>query len=77
MARAHKKTATNLSLRPELVRRAKQLKLNLSQILEDALKDEIRKAERAAWLAENQDAIDSYNQGIAKRGVFSDGRRRF
>lgn len=43
-----RKTATNLSLRADLVQRARELKLNLSAVLEDALERAVREAERAA-----------------------------
>lgn len=72
-----RKTPTNLSLRADLVRRAKQLELNLSELVDAALEEAIRKAEGEAWLAENREAIDEYNALVAKRGVFGDGRRRF
>jgi antitoxin CcdA len=74
--RAHK-TPTNLSVRADLVRRAKELELNLSEILEVALESAVRGAERERWLAENQDAIDEYNEQVEKRGLFSDDWRRF
>jgi antitoxin CcdA len=72
-----RKTPTNLSLRADLVRRARELKLNLSAVLEAALEQAVRAAEREAWLAENAEAIDDYNARVAKRGVFSDDWRRF
>ena len=72
-----RKTATNLSLRADLVRRARELKINLSAVLEAALEQAVRAAEREAWLAENAEAIDDYNARVAKRGVFSDDWRRF
>jgi antitoxin CcdA len=71
------KAPTNLSVRTDLVKRARRLKLNLSEILETALEEEIRKRERQDWLAENQDAISGYNTRVKKQGVFSDGWRRF
>jgi antitoxin CcdA len=77
MRRAHPKTATNLSLRTDLVRAARALKLNLSEVVEQALEQAVRTGERQAWLAENQDAIDAYNAQVEKRGVFSDDWRRF
>ena len=77
MANAHRKSPTNLSLREDLVRRAKKLGLNLSDIVEIALADAVRRAEREAWEADNRDAIDEYNERVAKHGVFSDGWRRF
>ncbi len=72
-----RKTATNLSVRADLVRRARELKLNLSEVLESALERAIRDAERAGWLEENREAIDAYNAHVAKHGVFSDDWRRF
>jgi len=72
-----RKVPTNLSVRADLVARAKKLRLNLSQLVEGAIEDAIRKAERAAWLEENRDAIDDYNAQVAKRGLFSDDWRRF
>lgn len=80
MANAQKrprKTPTNLSVRDDLVRRAKELGLNLSEILENALEAAVRAAERSAWETENRDAIDAYNERVAEHGVFSDGWRTF
>jgi antitoxin CcdA len=72
-----RKAPTNLSLRTDLVRRAKALGLNLSEVLESALEQVIAAAEREAWLAENREAFDEYNALVDKRGVFSDDWRRF
>ena len=67
----------NLSVRPDLVRRAKALGINVSNLLEEALTRAIADAEQKAWLAENADAIADYNAQIEQRGVFSDDWRRF
>lgn len=75
--RTLRKVATNVSLRADLGQRAKVLGINLSEVLERGVIAAIAEAERAAWLAENRDAIAAYNEEIAKRGVFSDGWRRF
>lgn len=72
-----RKTATNLSLRSDLVRRAKDLGLNLSEVLDAALEQAVKDGEGKAWLEENRKAIDEYNALVTSRGVFSDGRRRF
>lgn len=80
MARAQsrpRKSATNLSVRDDLVRRAKALGLNLSEILETALEAAVRAAERSAWETENRDAIGAYNERVAAHGVFSDDWRKF
>lgn len=71
------KAATNLSLRRDLVERARHLGLNLSEVVEDALEQAIANAERDTWLAANRDAIADYNDHVAKRGVFGDDWRRF
>lgn len=74
---AGRTVATNLSLRADLVRRAKALGINLSEVLDAALSRAIAEADRAAWLAENQEAIESYNARVREHGVFSDDWRRF
>ena len=43
-----RKVASNLSVRADLVRQARALKLNLSKLLETALEQAIRDAERDA-----------------------------
>lgn len=86
MSRAHpggsgrggrKKTATNLSLRADLVRRAKALGLNLSEAVDAALEQIIKEAEERRWLEANQGAIAEYNARVEDRGVFSDDWRSF
>ena len=72
-----RKTPTNLSLRVDLVQRAKALELNLSDVVERALEKAIVEAEQARWLAENEDAIDHYNAVIEKYGLFGDEFRQF
>jgi antitoxin CcdA len=72
-----RKTATNLSVRPELVREARRLKMNLSEIFETALDAAIRTREREAWLATNREAIAEYNTQVENRRLFSDDWRRF
>lgn len=72
-----RKTPTNLSLPAALVRRAKELGLNVSQVVEAALEEAVKAAEGRRWLEENREGIDEYNALVAKRGVFGDGRRRF
>lgn len=71
------KVATNLSVQSDLVARAKELKINISEVLEEALQRAIRDVEREAWLESNQAAIESYNARVEERGVFSDDWRKF
>ena len=77
LARRARKTPTNLSLRSDLVQRAKVLGLNLSEVVEGALEKAIREAEQARWLAENEAAIDYYNAFIEKHGMFGEEFRQF
>ena len=71
------KRAANLSVDAELLDKARKLKINLSQLLEQALREKVRAKEGEKWLEENKGAIESYNRWVAENGVFSDGVRRF
>jgi|GEM_PF-598141 len=76
-ARRARKTPTNLSLRIDLVQRAKALGLNLSDVVESALEKAILEAEQARWLAENEKAIDYYNAFVEEHGLFGEEFRQF
>ncbi len=71
------KRPTNVSLNQELVRAAKAYGLNVSRIAEAALAEAVRARAQQDWLADNAEALDAYNEKIGKRGIFSDGHRRF
>lgn len=78
MVHAHKlmrmaKKAVNLSVDADLLTHAKELNINLSALLEGALREEARKR----WREENREAIEAYNERIRTYGVWSDGLRRF
>lgn len=68
---------TNLSVNEDLLSRARAHHINLSATLEQALIEALRRKEREAWLAENQAAIERYNERVAQQGVFSDTLRSF
>jgi len=72
-----RKKAANLSVDERLLERARELKLNLSQVLEAGLEDAIRREEGAQWLKRNRAALEAYNEHVEKHGVFSDGLRSF
>ncbi len=72
-----RKAPTNLSVRVDLVKRAKELGLNISELVDEALERAIKEAERAAWLEENREAIDGANRWLRKHGLWSDGLRKF
>ena len=61
----------NLSVDAQLLDAAKEQGLNLSALLERALKQE--QAHR--WLEENRQAIEATNEDVRKNGMWSDGLR--
>jgi antitoxin CcdA len=71
------KRPANLSVNRDLLDQARELGINLSATLEEALAAEVRSKQREIWLAENQEAIAAYNEQVAQNGVWSDGRRGF
>jgi antitoxin CcdA len=72
-----RKAPTNLSLRIDLVERARVLGLNLSEVVEATLEQAIRSAEQQQWLAENDKAIEYYNSFVEKNGLFGEEFREF
>lgn len=75
--RAQPKSATNVSIRRDLLEAARAAKINLSATLEQALAEKLRDAQQRQWREENREAIAAYNQQVEKQGVFSDGSRSF
>ena len=71
------KKPTNVSINSDLLQKAKDLKINLSATLELALAEQLRNQQRAEWLRENANAIQTYNQFVEKNGTFSDSVRKF
>ena len=55
------KKAANLSINSDLLRRTRELNINLSATLERALKEELSQCEAQQWVEENRAAIKSYN----------------
>ena len=71
------KKAANLSVNADLLSRARELNINLSATLEQALIQALEQRRREEWLDRNRDAIDAYNQHVEAHGVFSAGIRSF
>jgi len=71
------KKATNLSLNSDLLKQARELDVNLSAVLEEALADVVKERLGQRWLEQNREAIETYNQHVEENGVFSDGLRSF
>ena len=72
-----KKKATNLSLDQELLKDAKALGVNISAAAEQGLSEAVRKAKGEAWLAENREAIEEWNQWVAENGLPLEKYRMF
>ncbi|NKX03366.1 type II toxin-antitoxin system CcdA family antitoxin [Alteromonadaceae bacterium A_SAG5] len=71
------KKATNLSLNSDLLQKARDLKVNLSATLEQALKDKLKSVEEERWKKENKVAIAAYNEFVAENGCIGDEYRNF
>jgi antitoxin CcdA len=71
------KKATNVSINKDLLAEARDLKINLSATLEEALQNKVREKRRKQWLEENKEAINACNELAAKNGLFSDKYRVF
>ena len=71
------KKPANLSINSDLLKKARELDINLSSGLEEALEQLIRRRLNERWVFENREAIASYNEYVDANGVFSDGVRGF
>ena len=71
------KRAANLSVNGDLLQKARELEINLSATLEEALAEAVRKKRAERWLAENRNAMEAYNEYVEAHGAFSDGLRSF
>lgn len=72
-----KKKATNLSINSDLLKKAKELHINISSSLEKTLIELIKEKEMQNWEAKNRTSINSYNERVEKNGTFSDDMRSF
>jgi antitoxin CcdA len=71
------KRPTSLNVNSDLLEKAHELGVDIGTTLEEALASEVYKRQREAWLAENREAIDAYNELVSRDGVFSTGLRGF
>ena len=71
------KRAAKLSVNGDLLNKAKDLDINLSATLEQALTEAVKQKQREQWLAENRNAITAYNEHVDVHGVFSEELRSF
>jgi antitoxin CcdA len=71
------KKLISLSLNSDLLKKAKDLEINISAVLEQALISQLKIKQAQQWLDENKSAIAAYNKSVDDNGVFSDGLRSF
>ncbi len=71
------KRPTNVSVNEDLLAKARDLGVNLSQTLEDGLKVRVAEERRRRWLEDNKAAFAACNDHFEKYGLWSDGFRMF
>ncbi len=71
------KKPTNLSINSDLLKKARDLEINLSATLEQALTSQLKTKQAQQWLEQNRNSITAYNKSVDESGVFSDGLRSF
>jgi antitoxin CcdA len=67
----------NLSLNAAVLDQARELGLNISQVVDQLLAAEVEKIYWARWNTDNAQAIADYNARIEREGLFSDRWRTF
>ena len=72
-----RKKATSLTINSDLLQQAKDLKINISNCLEQTLEEKVQEKKVKNWQEENKDFIESYNKDVEENGVFSDHIRLF
>lgn len=63
------KRAANLSLNAEVLDRARELGMNISQTVDELLAKEVQRRYWERWNADNEAAIAAYNERIEREGL--------
>ncbi len=69
--------ATNVTLPETLLRDARALGINLSQACERGLAAEVAAARRQRWLSENREAMQAWNEHVARNDLPLAAYRQF
>ena len=72
-----RKQSTNVSIDAEILAEAKAMGINLSQTLEAELRALVQEERNSKFQEEHREAIESYNQFIAKNGIWSEKYRKW
>ena len=71
------KQRLNVTVRGDLIERARAAGLNISSVVEESLQERLRKAEGERWQAENAEAIAYHKARIARDGPLNTDLVRF
>ena len=71
------KKAVNLSIDADLLAQAREARLNLSSLFEEALSKRVRAEEERRWREENKAAIKATNRFTEEHGIFGEDFRSF
>ncbi|WP_460488682.1 type II toxin-antitoxin system CcdA family antitoxin [Curvibacter fontanus] len=71
------KRATNLSLSAEVLDAAKELRLNVSQLCDQYLREAVRREQNRRWREEHAGFIEAYNATLEAEGLPLDQWRTF
>ena len=70
-----RKKAVNVSIDPEIAAEAKAAGVNLSGVLERALRTELKTRREVQWREENRAAIEASNAELERNGLWCDAYR--
>ncbi len=70
-----KKRAINVSIDPQIAAEAKAAGLNVSGILDAALRAELKAKREAQWREANREAIEESNVELERNGLWCDAHR--
>lgn len=65
-----KRRPVNLTVNEDILKEAKELKLNTSQAAEDGIATAVKKAKETAWLEENRTGIEAHNKRVREHGLY-------
>lgn len=71
------KRAINLSLGSDVLEAAKALKINISQVCDDHLREVVRREQERKWREDHADFITAYNATVGAEGLPLDEWRSF
>lgn len=72
-----RKRAVNVTVDEDVLAEAKQLGLNLSQILEEELRKRVTEERTRRFQEEHGEAIEAHNRFIEKHGIFGEEFRNW